>query len=222
MTSAPPLGSGSQNSASANPEDNFFLYVEGPRDREILRAWSRRMSPRVERKLEGRVVILGGRRPARAVEHLRAESRAGRRGRGLVVLDRDHHANAESPVPSEPGLEIFTWGRRHIESYVLVASAIRRFLGSGPDASRVARLIEDYVPAAGDEEACRRVDAKRLLGRSGPFAQEAGSEISPAAIARCMRTDELHTDVIRLYERIREGLGEPEPLLEVVRRSRRV
>ena len=221
MTSPPPPGPGSDTSAAANPEDNFFLYVEGPRDREILRAWTRQMSPHVARKLEGRVVILGGRRPARAVEHMRAESRAGRRGRGLVVLDGDHHANLESPILSEPGLEIFTWGRRHIESYVLVASAIRRFLGSGSDSSRVARLIDDHLPPAEDEEACRRVDAKRLLGRSGPFAQEAGSEISPAAIARCMRADEFHADVIRLYERIREGLGVAEPLPEVVRRSRR-
>lgn len=222
MTTASPLDPGSESWESVKPETPFFLYVEGPRDHEILRAWTRRMSPRLARRLEDRVVILGGRRPARAVEHLRAETRAGRRGRGLVVLDRDHHADKESPILSEPDLEIFTWGRRHIESYVLVASAIRRFLGAGREASRLARLIEGHLPPAGDEEACRRVDAKRLLGKNGPFARESGSEISPAAIARCMRTDEFHSDVLRLYSRIREGLGLTEPVPEVVRRARRV
>jgi hypothetical protein len=35
-----------------------------------------------------------------------------------------------------------------------------------------------------------------------------------------MRSEELHADVLRLYERIRAGLGLKESELEVVRRSR--
>lgn len=219
MSSAPQIRPGSSSAQVRNSQDSFFVYVEGPRDGEILRAWARSISPRLVRRLEGRIVILGGRRPARAVEHIRAESSAVRKG--LVVLDRDHHSHAEPPVLGEPNLEVFTWGRRHIESYVLVASAIRRFLGSESDTSRITRLIQDHLPAAGDEEACRRVDAKRLLSRRGPFAREAGSEISPAAIARCMRAEELHPDVVDLYERIREGLGVAESIPEVVVRGSR-
>ena len=217
MSSDSPIRRGSEASRARNAKQDFFLYVEGPRDGEILRAWARRVSPRLARGLEGRMVILGGRRPARAVEHIRAQNGVGRKG--LVVLDRDHHTYAEPPVLGEPSLEVFTWGRRHIESYVLVPSAIRRVLGTNVDASLVTRLIEDYLPAAGDEEACRRLDAKKLLSRRGPFAREASSAISPAAIARCMRSEELHSDVVDLYERIREGLGVTESIPEVVVRN---
>ena len=52
---------------------NFFLYVEGPRDADILRIWGRRISRRLARHLDSRIVILGGRRPERARDHFRAE-----------------------------------------------------------------------------------------------------------------------------------------------------
>lgn len=165
------------------------------------------------------MVILGGRRPARAVSHFR-DAGAGAAGtRGLVVLDRDHHGAGEDLLHAEPGLELFTWGRRHIESYVLVPAAIRRLLARGPDAGRFDRLIEDHVPEAHDEEACRRVDAKRLLGHKGPIARGCGRPLSPGDIARCMRADELHPDVMDLFRRILDSLGLAVPApIEVVRR----
>src|SRR5215831_10019361 len=102
---------------------SFILYVEGPRDRSILRAWAQRLLPELAPDLLEGAVILGGRRPARAVEHFRARAPG---SRGLCVLDRDE--DTASDLPPEDGLEFFTWGRRHIESYLLVASAIRRAL----------------------------------------------------------------------------------------------
>ncbi|MEE3327172.1 MAG: hypothetical protein VX252_07560 [Myxococcota bacterium] len=221
MTSAPPLRPEPGASVAANRSENFFLYVEGPLDAEILRSWARCMSPRLARDLEQRLVILGGRRPARAVEHIRAENGAGRRGRGLVVLDRDHHVESSPPTLSESSLEVFTWGRRHIESYVLVPSAIARILGPQVDAARFSRLMANHLPFLEDEEACRQVDAKRLLGRNGPLARESGIVISPAVIARTMRAEEFHEDVRDLYHRIEAALGRVTPALEVVRRGRR-
>ena len=221
MTTAPPFRAQSGASVAAPPCENFFLYVEGPRDADILRAWARRMSPRLARRLRERLVILGGRRPARAVEHIRAENGAGRQGSGLVVLDRDHHSETPDPALPESPLEIFIWGRRHIESYVLVPSAIRRLMGPEVDPTRFSRLMEDHLPSLEDEEACRRVDAKRLLRPNGPLAREAGREISPAAIARCMRTDEFHSDVVDLYRRIERALGLVSAPLEVIRRGQR-
>ncbi len=47
------------------------------------------------------------------------------------MLDRDHHLDddggdsAPGDLAAEPGLELFVWGLRHIESYLLVPSAIR-------------------------------------------------------------------------------------------------
>jgi hypothetical protein len=199
----------------------FFLYVEGPRDRDILRVWARRLSPVLARTLDASTVILGGRRPARAVKHFRDERGNQDGARGIVVLDRDHHTVDDARLLSDPGLELFTWSRRHIESYLLVPAAMRRLLAGRPDPGRLDRLIEDHLPAAHDEEACRAVNAKHLLGHKGPLAIGLGGELAPGEIARCMRTDELHPDVLDLYARIRDALGLNGPPLQVVRRRQR-
>ncbi len=203
----------------------FSLYVEGPRDGDILRVWARRVCPPIVRPLERCTVILGGRRPARAVEHFRASGGQASGRCGLVVLDRDHHAAEraaeEASLLAEPGLELFTWGRRHIESYLLVRDAIQRVVGDHPERERLERLIEHHVPAADDEAACSSLDAKRLLGTKGALARELGQVVSPAAVARSMLSEELHADVITLLDRIRAALGLAGQTPLIVKRSPR-
>jgi hypothetical protein len=139
---------------------NFVLYVEGPRDREILECWARRVDPGLSRCIEQNTVILGGRRPARAIADFRKRGGVAAGYSGLVVLDRDDHAHAESGDPSasasgsdtrsplpdpelpEAGLELFVWSLRHIESYLLVPAAIRRMLRLEADDRTVERIIE--------------------------------------------------------------------------------
>lgn len=222
---APKRSAGGRGGGSgARVDDDFFLYVEGPRDGDILRVWARRLSPALTRPLEQSLVILGGRRPARAVDHFRDAGGAATGCRGLVVLDRDHHGEAGREasgrlVGDEPGLEMFTWGRRHIESYVLVRDAIGRVLRRREDDAYVTRLVASHVPDPDDEEACRDIDAKRLLGSKGALARDLGRALSPSEIARAMRRDELHGDVVELFERIRTGLGLGGTGYEVVKRS---
>ena len=182
----------------------FGLYVEGPRDRSILRAWAYRLMPIEARPLFRGCVILGGRRPDRALEHFRGSSAS----RGLCVLDCD---GEDAPtLPGEDGLEFFTWTRRHIESYVLVPAAIRRVLRLRPDDRRVERLLSDVLPEGRDVSAWQRLDAKQLLGRNGDLARVLGRDLPLAQIARATREDELHEDVHELFGRIRGALG-PEP-----------
>ena len=71
--------------------DSFVLYVEGARDREILGVWARRVDTALMRCIEKNTVILGGRRPARAIADF--QKRGGRAAgySGLVVLDRDDY-----------------------------------------------------------------------------------------------------------------------------------
>jgi hypothetical protein len=141
---------------------NFVLYVEGPRDREILECWARRVDPGLSRCIEQNTVILGGRRPARAIADFRKRGGVAAGYSGLIVLDRDDHAHAESGEPSfatsgsdtgsslpdsdptltEAGLELFVWSLRHIESYLLVPAAIRRMLRLGAEDRTVERIIE--------------------------------------------------------------------------------
>ena len=181
---------------------SFTLYVEGPRDRSILRAWAHRLMPEHAPDLLAGAVILGGRRPARAVEHFRARA-AG--SQGLCVLDRDEEAPAE-PVP-EDGLEFFTWSRRHIESYLLVPGAIRRALSLPASDHRLEAALERELPDDADDLGWRALDAKRLLAETGPLARLLGRPLPLARIARATREDELHADVHEIFERLRGGLA---------------
>lgn len=181
---------------------SFILYVEGARDRSILRAWASRLIPDRAPDLLAGTVILGGRRPARAIEDFRA--RPGQ-ARGFCVLDRD----AEEPAPpaSENGLEFFTWGRRHIESYLLVPAAIQRALSLPAGDHRVTTALAGVLPDADDAAGWRGLDAKRLLSDRGPLARAIGRPMPLARIARATREDELHPDIHAAFELMRRGLA---------------
>ncbi len=186
----------------------FVLYVEGPSDRDIVRIWARSLSQHLARGIDECVVILGGRQPARAVEHMRRLGGSDAGVRGLCVLDRDDHDAQRNDSLASPGLELFVWPRRHIESYLLVPAAILRCGLISPDDSHATRLLQKHLPGESDEAAIADIDAKRLLGIRGPLASALGASISPALIARNMRADELHPDVRALLDRVRAGLVE--------------
>jgi len=189
-----------------------ILYVEGPQDRAILRAWAYRLLPSMGRRLFGASVILGGRRPARAVEHFCGAGGSDAGLVGVCVLDRDDGNQPPFPDSGVPGLEFFTWGRRHIESYLLVPAAIQRTLRMIPDGDRrIRRAIDTALPASVDEAAYGQIDAKRLLGPNGELPRVVGQPISVQRVARATRVEELHPDVHRLFDRLREGLGISHP-----------
>jgi hypothetical protein len=194
---------------------SFLVFVEGPRDRDVLRSWARLLSPRLARRMVESTVILGGRQPARAVSHLQALGAGGSRSSGLCVLDRDERVAADLAAP-EVNLELFTWQRRHIESYVLVPDAIRRGLRLQDRA--VARRIADELPSPDDETALRSLDAKRLLARGGAVARAAGRPVDAGRVARAMRPDEIHPEVHGLLGRIAEGFGlrTGQPIVQVI------
>jgi hypothetical protein len=181
-----------------------LLYVEGPRDRDILEGWAFAESAPLGRALNAAVVILGGRQPERAAAHF-AEEMSTRPGLlGLCVLDRDDGAPAGAARLD--GLEVFTWSRRHIESYLLVPAAIQRALRAPDTEGRVARLLRQHLPAWDDERALRDLDAKRLLATHGPLARGLGQPLALGRIARFMRREELHADVSALLARLRQML----------------
>jgi len=203
----------------SGPAGRFVLYVEGPRDRDLLRIWARRIAHDLARALEGCVVIMGGRQPARAADHFDGIRRTTPDATGLVVLDRDHHHEAEG-WPADTPLDLYTWPRRHIESYVLVPAAIRRAAGCAPDDPRVDRVLGEHLVRGEEGRALADLDAKRLLAAKGPLARELGQALSTADIARCMRADELHGDVVELLDRTRVALGLERSEPEIVVRSK--
>jgi hypothetical protein len=194
------------------------LYVEGPRDADILEGWSRAASVSLARAVREAAVILGGRQVARATAHFE-ESSAARPGlRGLCILDRDGGGEVAGGTQ---GLEVFTWSRRHIESYLLVPAAIQRALRLPGQDGRVARVLRRHLPTAASESTLRDFDAKRLLASTGPIARALGQPLAPGRIARAMRPEELHADVSELLERLREALLGPEPVVTQAVASRR-
>jgi len=186
------------------PRRRFVLYVEGPSDCEILRTWARLVSPALARAVDDCTVILGGRRPARALAHFEEVSaNADVEPRALCVLDRDGSAAPPSAAPDPPGFEFYTWPRRHIESYLLVPEAIRGSMRSSRDV-RIDRLLLDVLP---DEAAIRNFDAKRLLTPNGVLSRALGASVHPAAVARYMNRSDLHEDVLLLLERLCRAVG---------------
>jgi len=185
--------------------------MEGPQDRAILRAWAYRLLPSMGRELFGASVILGGRRPARAAEHFHSAGGMEAGLAGLCVLDRDDGNQPPHPASGVPGLEFFTWGRRHIESYLLVPAAIHRTLRASNGDPRIRRAIDAALPGSVDEAVYGQIDAKRLLGPHGALPRVIGQPISVQRVARATRAEELHPDVHRLFDRMREGLGVSDP-----------
>jgi hypothetical protein len=196
---------------SAPRSGGFVLYLEGPRDRGILQAWARRLLPAHARRLFDASVILGGRQPARALDHFRRLGGSGAGLRALCVLDRDDGGPSSAPA-EEPALEFFTWGRRHIESYLLVAAAIGRALRLPERDRRVERALHGLLPPEGDEAGWRDLDAKRLLAPGGSLPRALGAALPPSAIARSMRPTELHADVLDCFARVRAALGQKDPV----------
>ncbi|HYB12193.1 MAG TPA: hypothetical protein VEG67_01910 [Myxococcota bacterium] len=199
----------SRASSAEAPASRFVLYVEGPSDREILRSWAWRVAPELARALVQAAVILGGRQPARAADHFRSIRAECAAARGLCVLDRDGSAASLPSASPEPGLEFFTWGRRHIESYLLVPDAILRAAGVPSEDLRQIRLVQRYLPPPHDEPALREIHAKALLGEGGPLSRALGRPLSPVHIARQMDRRDLHPEVLDLLDRVAAGLEGP-------------
>jgi len=192
--------------ADRDPRARFVGYVDVPRDRDILLAWARRLSPSLADDIDRAAVILGGRRPERARSHFQALRDDATAARGVCVLDRDDGLDAPEPALDPMGLEFFTWSRRHIESYLLVRDAMRRALRAAGDHPRVTRVLDTHVPDAEDEARLRAIDAKRLLASRGPLARALGRPLPPGRVAREMFVGELHDDIRQLFQRVREAL----------------
>jgi hypothetical protein len=212
-------GDGRKKPAAPLSTSPFVLYVEGARDREILAHWARRVDPEVTRLVERQAVILGGRRPARAISDFRKRGGSEAGLVGLIVLDRDDHdeGSLERGASADlEGLEVFIWSRRHIESYLLVPAALRRLVGLDPEDRRIERFVEAEQRSTGS------LHAKRILGTGGSLSEVLGTRLGAGEIARAMRREELHQDIIDLFESISRVAGLSSSSPEVVVRSRPV
>jgi hypothetical protein len=153
------------------------------------------------------------------VEHFRGLREDGRSVRAVCILDRDEYHADLSSFSEEAGLEFYTWPRRHIESYLLVPRAIGRCAGLSSDDSRWGRVLREHLGENWeDEDSMRSLDAKRLLSPTGTLSKALGRPLSVGNVARAIRQEELHRDVLALFDRLRDGLGLARHPTRVVRR----
>ena len=106
-----------------------------------------------------------------------------------------------------------------MESYLLVPDAIRRGLRLRDEQGRVRRLLRELLPDPGDEERLRVLDAKRLLGPGGPIARGLDRSIPLGRVARVMREEELHADVLDLLERLERAFSLAGPQVVRINKS---
>ena len=165
------------------------------------------------RCIEQNSVIMGGRRPARALSEFQKRGGARAGLRGLIVLDRDDLEPEDAGVAdhgdvTEAGLEVFVWSLRHVESYLLVPAAIRRVLRHAEDDPIVERALsvllseEEATNGASRGRSTGSVHAKRMLGAGGSLSEVLGVDLHAGEIARAMAADDLHSDIRALFGRI--------------------
>jgi hypothetical protein len=88
-----------------------------------------------------------------------------------------------------------------------VPTAIRRALRLPENDRRVEHVLEGRLPEEGDASAWSDLDAKRLLGPKGELPRVLGRPLPLEQIARVTREDELHPDVLSLFDRLRAQLA---------------
>lgn len=206
----------------ATASSRFALYVEGPRDRDVLRLFAQKLSPELARAMDPCVRILGGRQPGRAEEMFGqlVESSGETNGalpRGLCILDRDdpqrqndRFENADLGSDDALGtskLEFVVWKRRQIESYLLVPHVLSRCVSKHRDDPQFAHILKSAVPDFGNEQAFTELDAKRVLGARGPIASYLGRPLRAQEIIRNMTPLDIHADVKEVLARVRDRLG---------------
>jgi len=122
----------------------WVLYLEGPSDLAILRAFAGALRHEARQFLERPFVHYVQNRPQRAREHFFGLREAEPDLAGVALFDR-----LDSRPSSEPGLRMLMWQRREIENYLLDPEALVRWAQdqAGPlFRETMQRCLEDLIP----------------------------------------------------------------------------
>ncbi len=131
-------------------QTGWVLYLEGSTDLAMLRAFAARLDHQAaQRALARPFVHYVGNQPAAAARHFRALHEAFPRLRAVALFDDLGRA-----LPDIAPVECRMWGRREIENYVAVPTALERYAA--------ASAQEDVPgPLFAESEQARRVAAMR-------------------------------------------------------------
>jgi hypothetical protein len=203
-----------------------ILYVEDDSDYKILREWAAVLGHPARSFLKSPFVYpMGGiGRLGEIKRHFSALRLAYPEIKGLCLIDRDEYTGPESQdLPA--GLPLLRWGRREIENYLLNPTVLERYvseplvklgpifksvsIGSGvikEEFERQRMMDADYL--SDDLLALTEPKASQflvsLLGRT----ERRTAKRDLYLIARVMKAEEIHPEVIKKLDAIAELLPE--------------
>ncbi len=186
------------------------LYCEDESDGRILEAWAKQLDHPARRFFDNPFLYpLGGRRAREARQHLFGLRAADREVRGLLLLDSDNRPNDQHDVNAD-GLYTHVWKRYEIENYLLVPTALARFLrGEDGDDWIVREILGRDLPASAiddplrDSEALIRIPAsKSILPQLFEGTRPPLRKADYYRIAEAMKPEEIHPEVVQVLDRI--------------------
>lgn len=193
-------------------EIGAILYVEGSTDEKILAEWARVLGHSTQRFFNRPFIYrLEGNRIKDADDHYFAIRAAFPSIRALCLLDGD---NKELPGEeiTRGGLPILRWQRYEIENYLLIPSAIKRFLKNDPSLEpkvdeEFGKQIPQETDMFGDIPALTRVKASNEF--LVPLFEKIGLNTTKGELyqlAAKMTPDEIHPEVVEKLDAIAEHL----------------
>ena len=205
-----------------------ILYVEGHTDLEILRAWANVLDhPAADllKRVFWKPTVWEPRLGAdgiKAQDHYDALRLVRDDLPGLVLIDGDAHPDIQSTEITGHGLQRLRWKRYEIESYLLHPEALERFveLQAGIEAAQPhiedlkRHFEENYPPAFLKDPFADTPYLKNTKARTDllpPALDAAGILSFPYTrfyeIARAMKPEEIHPEVIEKLDKIMEAFG---------------
>lgn len=186
-----------------------ILYCESESDARILEAWARRLDHPAARFFDNPFIHpLRGRRPHDARYHLFGLRAVHEGVRGLLLLDGDNLGDDAHEIRAE-GLGVHVWRRYEIENYLLIPSAVERFLKRDRSDLFVHSVFKEELPASvveyplRDIEAVMRIPAsKSILPKLFESEQPPIRKADYYRIAESMKPDEIHPEVIEVLDKI--------------------
>ena len=204
------------------------LYVEGHTDLEILRSWASVLdhpSSDLLKRIFWKPTVWELRHGAdgiKAQDHYDALRLVRDDLPGLVLIDGDAHPDIQATEITGHGLQRLRWKRYEIESYLLHPGALKRFIeqqvgieAAQPHIEDLKRHFEEnYPPAFLKDPFADTPYLKNTKARTDllpPALDAAGIPGFPYTrfyeIARAMKPEEIHPEVIEKLDRIMEAFG---------------
>jgi len=190
-----------------------ILYTEDESDLKILREWAVLLGHPVQSFLDEPFVNpIRGRNPREAKAHFFALSAIKPDMRGVLLLHGDNRSLLDHDVTDE-GLVVLRWKRYEIESYLINAAVLERFLRQRVEPLFVSSAMEflgnELPPAVlrdpmSDHEFLDRLPASKTLLPA--FFDKTGLNLSKKEyylVAREMRRDELLSEIQQKLDVIR-------------------